>query len=310
MYFMNIRDNVYYLIESIKNKEGLDKRYMSLEPHKDLDAMVNTSKRIKDILITIKKLNEKNLNADIFYDELFNLITTDLGSKNEFNSFINSCDSAVSIIRENKEILKEIVLLYFENRTISEYTPREWVQAIIDKGSQRGLGNIGENKVIEIAKNLGFIYVKSIDDFFNLDYAVALYSKKIKKMICDDIDFGSQNKDLDVIFKVNNDYVFLEAKHIKEAGGAQDKQIKELIQLMEIKLPSNVYMISFMDGVYSNHLLDITLDEIEFPELIVDRGMKKFALQKYQIIYNLKENKNSFWVNTGGLKKLLEDFKK
>ncbi len=223
---MNIKSNIDYFNISINNKEGLDTRYMTLKTHKLLDEIVMVSKKIKDILITIKELNAKNLNADIFYDELFTLITTENGSKNEFNCFLNACDLTISVLKENKSLLNDIVALYFNNRNICTHTPKEWVQALIDKGAQRTLGNNGENKVLDILKQHGYTITEETTDFFNFDYSATIYNKETKNKICRSIDFGSQNKDLDIIIKAKNKYFFLEAKHIKEGGGHRINKLR------------------------------------------------------------------------------------
>lgn len=308
---MNLKDNITYLKKSISNKEKLDIRYMSLELHNSLDDMVRVTKDIKEILIAIKRLNMSQMPSDKFYKELMPLVISDLGSKNEFNGFINACDSAISTIVSNPETFKEIVDLYLEHRDISEYTPREWIQAVIDKGSQRSLGVIGQNKVIDLAVQAGFRHTNNNDAFFRNEYSVSVFSKNLAEKINPRLNFGSQNKDLDVVFKVNTNYFFLEAKHIKEAGGAQDKQIKELIGLLSVKLPSNIYIISFMDGVYSNKLLEISDSVIENPDGLNYGGkLPKIKTQRYELLTGLKNNKNSFWVNTEGLKTLFSDLLK
>ncbi len=47
-------------------------------------------------------------------------------------------------------------------------------------------------------------------------------------------EFGKyhQEKEPDMVLKVNYHFFIIEAKHIKEAGGAQDKQIAELIEFI------------------------------------------------------------------------------
>lgn len=305
---MNIKTNLEYFKMSIENKESLDVRYMSLELHESLDEMVETTKEIKELLITIKRLKLNNMSATRFYEELRPLVLSDLGSKNEFNGFINACDSAISTIKDNPETFEQIVDLYLEHRDISDHTPREWIQAFIDKGSQRSLGVIGETKVIEIAEELGFNFATTTETFFNNNYSVANYTSDIKERIDRNLNFGSQNKSLDIIFKINNNYVFLEAKHIKESGGAQDKQIKELIGLMNVDLPPNIFVISFMDGVYSNHLLDISEDNINNPDTIIRGGkVTKIRKQRHEIVNSLKAFRNVYWVNTYGLQKLIGD---
>lgn len=305
---MLIKKNIDYLKTSINNLETLDVRYMSLELHESLDEMVRVTKEIKELLITIKRLKMNNLPAEQFYRELEPLVLSELGSKNEFNGFINACDSAISTIKMNPETFKQIVDLYLEHRDISDHTPREWIQAVIDKGSQRSLGVIGERKVIEIAVSKGFVHAMSIDQLFNEQYSVMYYSKEIQNNLPEKINFGSQNKDLDIIIKAKNKLLFLEAKHIKESGGAQDKQIKELIGLLNVELPENIKIIAFMDGVYSNHLLNITDEEILKPDILI-KGKKvtKILRQRQELITALNNNKDSFWVNTTGLESLLDD---
>lgn len=307
---MKIKDNIEYLNDSIKNKEFLDTRYMALKESDNINEIRNISIKIKELLITIKNLKAKNINCDSFYDDLYNLVISEFGNKNEFNCFINACDSSISIIKNNKELLKDVVDLYLAHRNICEHTPKEWIQAIIDKGAQRKLGATGQYKVIELAQKSGYHYSQNVDDFFKYNYSVAIYSKTIKNKICNSIDFGSQNKDLDIILKSKNNYLFLEAKHIKEFGGAQNQQIKEIIELLNISLPSNIFLASFMDGIFSNYILNISNNEIENPAIILENDINKLSVQKFQLLTYLKENKNSFWVNTYGLIKLLEDFKK
>ncbi len=306
---MKVKSNLEYLRKSVENKESLDSRYMSLKMHKSLNEMVETTKQIKELLITIKTLNKNNISSEKIYSELKELVLNELGNKSEFNCFINACDSAISTIKSNPETLKSIVNLYLQYRDISEYTPKEWIQAMIDKGAQRSLGIIGQQKVIDIAIQIGFVFSETSDIFFNNPYSVAYYSKNLKQIIIPGINFGSQSKDLDVIFKVNEYYIFLEAKHIKESGGAQDKQIKELIELLNIDLPKNIFLISYLDGVYSNYLLDLTDQEIINPEAIKQQNLKSKVLQqRYEIILSLKKNKRGFWTNTAGLIDLLKDF--
>ena len=65
---MNIKTNLEYFKMSIENKESLDVRYMSLELHESLDEMVETTKEIKELLITIKRLKLNNMSTSQFYE--------------------------------------------------------------------------------------------------------------------------------------------------------------------------------------------------------------------------------------------------
>jgi hypothetical protein len=88
----------------------------------------------------------------------------------------------------------------------------------------------------------------------------------------------------------------VEAKHLNTAGGGQDKQISELIELLSLKENNGkVYCyIAFLDGNYSNILLG------------KDRNGGKIKQQRKEILKYLKKNPLNFWVNTKGF---LEIFK-
>lgn len=298
--------NLEYFRISIENEEKLDTRYMSLEKHNQVDAMIKTTKKIKDLLVKINESGRDKKAAYEDYEKLRQLVLSDKGNKNEFNSFINACDSTVSTIKEHPETFYDIVDLYLEYRDIAEETPRVWIQAMIDKGSQRSLGKIGERKVVEIAQELGFQLAETTKEFFQNKYSVAYYTDDIKNSIDEKLDFGSQDKKLDVIFNLKNKgYAFLEAKHIKSAGGAQDKQINELIGLLDVDLPKdkNIFIISFMDGVYSNRLLNITEANIKNPDTLCQGKKIKIKTQQKEIIEKLFKKERIgkvFWVNTRG----------
>lgn len=166
-------------------------------------------------------------------------------------------------------------------------------------------GKIGEVKVVELAKEAGFNEVDNWNDFKGENKVVARFSKGvfdaggIKNNLGLDLDFKSQDKMLDIILKNGNKIAFLEAKHLKEGGGEQDKQVKELIDIVS-KCPQkdNVYHIAFMDGLYSNILLT------------QKSSTKKNKIEKQlaDIKEALRKNENCFWVNTKGLTALLQNF--
>jgi len=84
-----------------------------------------------------------------------------------------------------------------------------------------------------------------------------------------------------------------EAKHLNTSGGAQDKQIAELIEIISLKEQNkNISYVAFLDGSYSNVLLD---DE---------NGGDKLTTQRKEIKKYLLHNPQNFWVNTAGFKTL------
>ncbi len=296
-----MKDNLKYLEYSCNNPEKLDERYMNLKKN-NLNKYVEFTNKIRSLLNDIRK--------DKFVDEkkftiLLNLITDTYGSKNEFNCFINACDSTIGTIKNNPETLKQIVELFFTYRNGKISADPVHIQSLIDKGSQRALGIVGQQKIVEIAQNFGFEYTNDSDIFLKNKNSVSYYKKELKEKIIPEIDFGSQNKDLDIILKSNDKYFFIESKHIKECGGAQDKQIKELIGLIKTKMPKNTFIVSFLDGVFSNEILNSEIFNVfDNKDKIIKN---KIEQQQLEILDNLHKNKSAFWLNSAGLVEFLRD---
>ncbi len=107
-----------------------------------------------------------------------------------------------------------------------------------------------------------------------------------------------EGKQADFLFSGNKEKYFIcEAKHIKESGGGQDKQINELIAFINNKDHkqkfNNIFYIAFLDGVYFNKFKE------KNPSI-------KIKTQSQRIKKCLqKKDKTNFFVNTYGLKKLL-----
>lgn len=95
-----------------------------------------------------------------------------------------------------------------------------------------------------------------------------------------------------------HDKIFLcEAKHLNTSGGGQDKQISELIEIMGLKESNRISYIAFLDGKYSNILLN-------------DKdGGDKITKQRKEINKFLENNPDNYWLNTAGFEKLISDLK-
>lgn len=306
---MSVKTNIEYLKIAINNREKLEKRYMILNEDLNLGEMVLNAIKIKELLTAIKVAKEFQQPTEPYYNELRVVIAQNFSSNNEFNSFINACDSTVNTIRENPETLNEIVELFLKYRSISDHTPKEWVQALIDKGSSKKLGNAGNDKVIEMAIDSGFSFSNNDVDFFSHERSVIKYTKKIHEKIDKTLSFGNQDKNLDVILKSGQCYAFIEVKHLKEGGGSQDKQVKELISLLDRPYPGKIKMIAFTDGMLPNSLLRISEEEILDPRLLVKEkrptNIQKF---KHRLVEALKTYHNSYWLNTSAYEEFLKDF--
>ena len=83
---------------------------------------------------------------------------------------------------------------------------------------------------------------------------------------------------------------------MKEGGGGQDKQINEIISFIILTVTNKkIHYISFLDGIYFNLFANKTLNK------------EKILNQLNNIKHNLKNNKQNYFLNTVGFKKLLEE---
>lgn len=107
---------------------------------------------------------------------------------------------------------------------------------------------------------------------------------------------------LDLIIKNKKTTFILEAKHLNTNGGEQNKQIDELIKILELKENNNrnIFYISFLDGTYSNKLLADS----------IPKRSRKLRKQRQQVEKCLKNKKTrNFWVNTAGFDRLISDLR-
>lgn len=312
-----LKNNIHYFNISILNKESLlDTNYMFLEKHRYLDEYIEYTKKIKEYLTTIKTLNDIGKDVNDVCFELYKIINNEFSSKSEFCCFMNACDITTNIIKQDFDCFKKIIFLYLKNRKLTDSVPEEWIQAIIDKGASRSKGVLGENKLIKMAIDNGFTECKTWDEFKLNKKSIAKFSKNnfdfvnIKENTGINLNFNNIGKMLDIIIKSNNNYIFIEAKHLKENGGEQDKQISELINIINKKNDfNNVYYGAFLDGMYSNLLLsNIKEYNLVNKKMLVNDKNIKILNQANSILKALFNNKNSFWFNTFAFNEFLKDF--
>lgn len=299
-----IRNNLHYFKISQQNPEKiLDNFYIFDEKHPQIQKYIAKTKEIKNILITIKTLQDKNEERKIIKKYFLELSKTlgKFSSCSEFGCFINACDSFLDLAKKDIILLEKITRRYFEKRILNESTPEEWIQAILDSNSGRKKGKCGEEKLLYILKKSGFQEVKTWKDFFEKQKCVAKFSKvfsmkNVRKNLGVKLATKKQNKKLDLIIKANNRIFLSEAKHLNTSGGGQDKQIAELIEIVSLKeRDKNISYLAFLDGSYSNVLLDNK------------EGSDKLTTQRKEIRKYLSDNPNNFWLNTAGFKNLFKE---
>lgn len=318
---MALKNNIHYLKLSVSNSETFLDTSGNLHPHyifpdwdQDINKYISKTVKIKELLTTIKCLEEKKLDAEEFYKDLQKNLNS-YANKSEFGCFINACDCNRDAAVKDLNIIKAITRLFLEKRTITELTPKEWIQAILDSGSSRRKGKAGEKKLLEIAVKNKFVLVNNWRDFKNSTLAVANFSNKtfnianIKSNLGIDVDFGNQGKKLDIILKSNDNFIFIEAKHMSLGGGGQDKQVDELIKILKKRpVNKNTHYVCFLDGVHSNKLLDIKEENIVNPDTITGSG--KISQQQKAIINAIHSNPENMWVNTYGYTELIKNLAK
>lgn len=293
---------VCFKISQESPEPALDNAYIFDKRNPEIKEYIKNTKEIKNYLVTIRTLLNKKEDKKVV-DRYFHLLAETLcefSNCSEFSCFINACDNVLDFVKKDFGLLKEITKRYFKNRILNENVPEEWIQAILDSNSGRKKGSCGENKLLLILENRGFKRVDNWDDFNNKKKCVARFSKTfdletVRKNLNIKIKTKKQNKRLDLIIKDGNKRFLLEAKHLNTAGGGQDKQLSELIELISLsEKDKNIYYISFLDGNYSNILLGD------------DYVKGKLNAQKKDIAKFLKGNPNNYWVNTEGFKAIFK----
>lgn len=335
---VELRDNFYYWNESLKYKENIfDDSYFINQIIVNDEGLISKVEKLRELIATYCVLKEEQGDTEAVLQKIFNNILNLIESTKqiqytEFVAFWKTLDISYSTFKnyskeEKKDILKSILELYCKNRRkIYDglgYT-NTTVQALYDAGASRKKGKLGIKKIETLLENIlkekekenilnisntEYLKVENLKDFEDKKICYLLPdSNKSDKEIFDDfikrkhLDYrfgrNHQNKYPDIVIKICEHYFIIEAKHIKESGGAQAHQIGEIIEFIKYsEKVDNIHYVSFLDGIYFNKFFSLK-----------DKDNKNKVLSQIQHIENaLKNNKNNFFVNTYGLKLLIED---
>lgn len=115
----------------------------------------------------------------------------------------------------------------------------------------------------------------------------------LKNHINFDFRTNHQGKMPDGLIKIDDSFIIIEHKILKESGGGQDKQMTEIIDFIGYG-ERGVYYISFMDGILFNGLLNPS-------------EKNKLYRDKNNIIENLEKNPYNYFVNEYGFIKLMNN---
>ncbi|RKX55173.1 MAG: hypothetical protein DRP30_00355 [Thermotoga sp.] len=316
---MVIRKNMEYWRISLENPEPVADDYYIFDKIIVNDKnLIRKVERLRELIIAYCVIYERNEKASIdILNEIYKIIVSiDKIQYTEFIAFWKALDMSLSVFKKlpNQEfILAELLKMYCSRRRklydelgYSNIT----VQALYDSSASRKKGSAGIIKLLDLAGRILNLkekeHLRKIEEIEIQDRGYFLPDRgdeALFKSFCErfgiDYQFGKehQGKEPDIVLKINDHFFIIEAKHIKESGGAQDKQIVEIIEFIRYSEDLNfIYYVSFMDGVYFNNFIWTP------PENNTKVNRQKRDIEKY-----LKENPNNFFVNTAGFKELLKD---
>jgi len=310
-----LKQNLDYWEISLKNPEPIiDEYYTFNKLIVQNQNLIQKVERLRELITTYCVLLEIDKQAlGKILDEIYMIALHKNIQYTEFIAFWKTLDLSYSSFgrlpeQERKLMLHKILEEYCEKRK-KLYDELGYsnivVQALYDSGVSRKKGKAGTQKITNLIlqKLKSSQIFRTIDELRNqiLGYFLPDQNKFLfDKFIANyNIEYRFsqtyQGKLPDVVLKVMDHFFIIEAKHINETGGSQDKQIAELIRFINQREPSkNIHYVAFLDGLYFNYFVNPPQES-------------KVYQQKEAIENCLKRNQNNFFVNTEGFVNLLKD---
>ncbi|OAB49033.1 hypothetical protein [Mycoplasmopsis gallinarum] len=298
------------LIVLPKNKYELNELTIK---NNELIELISAYKIIKNVT------DNNNLKEQIIFKIIDILDNTKLINYSPFCAYFQVLGYSYSLYKRIKDdqldVKKNIIIKIVEQYLINRHElylnhgySNITLQTAADLSLSRRKGERGINQISKQLLSLNFKKVNTFIDlennnlaFFNPDRENRILFEETIKKLNFKYDF-SNIKDAklpDSFIKINNNYFIVEHKLIKDSGGSQNMSINELILLIKEKTNSNqLHFISLLDS-------DYWFNKLKFNEL----DHKIFA-QYENIIFNLKENPNNYFVSPKGFEKLIKNFLK
>jgi hypothetical protein len=297
-----LKDGLFYWNYSLRNKDPFPDPYyindvIIIDPKKDRRFLEKVN-QLRDLITTYCCLIENKIEGSI--NEIVSKIKDILLNVNninytEFVAYWKALDTQYGTFKElpnQEDLLKKLLNNFCKRRRILYekygYTHTS-IQALYDSGSSRSKGQKFKPKITDIVTS-----ILKIEPIF----IEKGNWRKLKKSLNLKYQFGNnhQNKIPDFYIRYKNHHIIGEAKHIHNTGGAQDKQISELIDFINQSEDDSIHYLSFLDGLYMHRFSQKNLSD-------------KLQQQKKDIEEALRIHPKNFFVNTEGFIKLLEDLK-
>jgi len=310
-----LKRNLDYWEISLKNPEPIiDEYYTFNKLIVQNQNLIQKVERLRELITTYCVLLEIDKQAlGKILDEIYMIALHKNIQYTEFIAFWKTLDLSYSSFRQlpeqdRKLMLHKILEDYCEKRR-KLYDELGYsnvvVQALYDSGVSRKKGKAGTQKITNLIlqKLKNSQIFRTIDELRNqiLGYFLPDENKVLFNEFIENYNIEYrfshtyQGKLPDVVLKVRDQFFIIEAKHINETGGAQDKQIAELISFINQRETSqNIHYVAFLDGLYFNYFIN------------PPKG-SKVSQQKEDTENCLKHNHNNFFVNTAGFVNLLQD---
>jgi len=329
---MALKENHEYLELSLKYPEGLREKYYIIDKVIICDeGLVKKIHQLRDTIAAYncfrkKKDEEAKTIRRRLVSELHSLLeTTENIQYSEFVAFWATQDMTYSIYQnlekeKQLDVLKSLLESFCERREelykkvgYSDVS----VQVLYDSGASRRKGTAGVQKMIHLlneisdSRDIGIEKIKSANEFYKPFWYFAIEKRmgraksesaslfsQFRAFFSVIYPFGKarQKKLPDLIVWNGSRALVIEAKHLKEGGGGQSKQVGELIDFINQKEQAkNIHYVSFADGTYFNKFINAYQKE------------DKIADQRRDIEKALRKFRQNFFVNTMGLIEIFND---
>ncbi|MBN3534843.1 hypothetical protein [Mycoplasma procyoni] len=293
-------DNIDWLLFCSTKKEDNNIIYWDARIHPEINKYIECNKKITEALKEIK-INKSEEN----YERLFKLFASKYGKANQFNCFLKMFIYSVETLKKRFSIFTEIADHYIQCREIIQMTNISSVQAKIDDFKKLNSKKIRRYKLEKMLKDNDFEKTETVEDFLSKEFSFIFFDKSFdSEKLNNYLDFpflnNTHTKMFDVCFKIKDKLFVLKARRMREKNSGTSKQIDDLLANFNINNQNkNLYIISFLDGAYSDKLLHKIKVFVKNKEQKIQKS--KEGNQIKNIIQGLKENENSYWLNTEGL---------